>query len=87
MLRGFNYYTFNYKSNTPYYQEGKVTAGVIAQEIKPKFDYAVLEKNKISPYTNEHYLNVNYIKFLPLVVNALKEISTKVESMSSKLNQ
>jgi hypothetical protein len=88
MLRGFNYYKFNYKPDTPFYESGKTTTGVIAQEVKSKFDYAIIENKNVLPsaLTNESYLGVNYIKFLPLVVNALREISTKVESISSKLN-
>jgi hypothetical protein len=32
----------------------------------------------------DNYLAVNYIKFLPLLVNSLKELSTRVRELSTK---
>ena len=85
LLRGFNYYTFNYKTSAPIVEAGKEAVGVMAQEIQGKFDYAVL--NDFKPYsTNEQtHLSINYIKFLPLLVNSLKTLSTKVKELSAKI--
>jgi hypothetical protein len=37
--------------------------------------------------SSENYLQVNYIKFVPLMLNALRELNNKVKTLSSTLNE
>ena len=54
-------------------------AGVIAQEIKEVLPEAVIERDT-------GYLAVRYERLIPLLIEAVKELSGKVEELQQKLN-
>jgi hypothetical protein len=85
LLRGFNYYTFNYKPGLSFHESGKESVGIIAQDVQPQFKHVIIQDFK--PYANneETYMGVNYIKFLPIIINSLKTLSTRVKELSTKL--
>ena len=66
---------------------GSVSSGVVAQEIIPIYNSAVMDSPRSIDDTNEKYLQVNYVKFLPLMLNALRELNNKVKTLSSTLNE
>jgi hypothetical protein len=69
-----NTFDWNEKSS----QLGK-DAGVIAQEIQEVLPEAVIERE-------DGHLSVSYIKIVPLLIEAVKELSQKVDKLQQKLN-
>ena len=74
-----NGYTFEYKA------DGKVSAGVIAQEVEQVLPEAVSEK-KLPLKTNDdqEYKVVNYDALHGLLIEAIKELSARVEALEAK---
>jgi len=70
-----NTYTWNEKSG----KEGN-DVGVIAQEIQKVLPEAVTERSN-------GYLAVNYEKIIPLLVESIKELSNKVESLERRITE
>jgi hypothetical protein len=68
-----NTYDWNEKSNKSGHD-----VGVIAQEIQSVLPEAVIERDN-------GYLAVDYHKIVPLLVEAIKELSHKVEILEQKL--
>ena len=66
---------------------GSVKSGVVAQEIIPIYNSAVVNSSLPVDGSSENYLQVNYIKFLPLMLNAFRELNNKVKTLSSTLNE
>ena len=73
----------------------KVEAGVLAQEVQEvfpevvqqaPFDYAADENGNLISKSGENYLTVKYEKLVPLLIEAVKELSNKVEELENKLN-
>lgn len=53
--------------------------GVIAQEVQKEFpDLVTLE--------SDGYLSVDYIQLIPILLQAIKELNTKVEFLNQKIN-
>jgi len=69
-----NTYTWNEESN----REGD-DVGVIAQEVLEVLPEAVTTRDN-------GYLAVDYQKIIPLLVEAVKELSNKVSALEDKLN-
>jgi hypothetical protein len=54
--------------------------GVIAQEVQKQFpDLVSLE--------DDGYLAVDYIQFIPILLQAIKELNAKVETLNQKINK
>jgi hypothetical protein len=71
----------------PYPQSGKESAGIIAQDVQPNYNYAISNfVRPVVPDDTGDYLRVNYVKFLPLLVNSLKVLSTQVKEISSRID-
>ena len=68
--------TFDWNDKSP--QLGK-DAGVIAQEIQKVLPEAVVERE-------DGHLSVSYTKIVPLLIEAVKELSQKVDELQQKLN-
>lgn len=68
-----NIFDWNEKSN----QSGR-DLGVIAQEVRDVLPEAVIERE-------DGHLSVSYQKLVPLLVEAIKELSSKVEHLEQKL--
>jgi hypothetical protein len=63
----------------------KPDVGVVAQDIATVWDYAIASPSKNRPLSgSEPYMKVNYTKFVPLLINALQELSSQVLQLSSK---
>jgi hypothetical protein len=88
-LRDINYYTFKFKDMEVLhsYDRGSVRSGVVAQEIIPIYNSAVMPSSLPIDGSSESYLQVNYTKFVPLMLNALRELNNKVKTLSSTLNE
>jgi len=87
MLKTFNYYNFTFNDKAGKEIAGKQSAGLIAQQIKPVFNFAVYENKRINaPDGEDPYMTVKYYKFIPVAINAIKELSTKVKELSAQLN-
>ena len=67
-----NTFTWNEKSS----KVGE-DVGVIAQEVQKLFPSAVREKEN-------GYLKVDYVRLVPVLIEAIKELSSKVEKLESK---
>jgi hypothetical protein len=75
-----NGYTFNYKA------DGKVSAGVIAQEVEKVLPEAVSEKElPLKADDGEQYKVVNYDALHGLMIEAIKELTNKVNELEAKL--
>ena len=75
-----NGYTFNYKA------DGRVSAGVIAQEVEKVLPEAVAEKGL--PYKaddDQMYKVVSYDALHGLLIEAVKELSAKVKELEAKV--
>jgi len=70
-----NTYNWNEKSN----KEGN-DVGVIAQEVEKILPEAVITRDN-------GYLAVDYHKIVPLLIEAIKELSQKVSDLENKLNK
>ena len=70
--------TFNWNSASQY--EGKGDTGVIAQEIE------ALDLPGVSTTRDDGYKAVRYEKLVPLLIEAIKELSAKVDNLEQKLS-
>ena len=68
--------TFTWNEDSVY--DGLNDVGVIAQEIREVIPEAVVERDN-------GYLAVDYHKIIPLLVEAIKDLSSKVDSLEQKL--
>ena len=74
-----NGYTFEYKA------DGKVSAGVIAQEVEQVLPEAVSEKKlPLKTDDDQDYKVVNYDALHGLLIEAIKELSARVEALEAK---
>jgi hypothetical protein len=74
-----NGYTFEYKA------DGKVSAGVIAQEVEAVLPEAVTEKLlPLKADDGQEYKVVNYDALHGLLIEAVKELSARVEALEAK---
>ena len=74
-----NGYTFEYKA------DGKVSAGVIAQEVEQVLPEAVSEKQlPLKADDGQEYKVVNYDALHGLLIEAVKELSARVEELEAK---
>jgi len=74
-----NGYTFEYKA------DGKVSAGVIAQEVEKVLPEAVTEKLlPLKTDDGQEYKVVNYDALHGLLIEAVKELSARVEALEGK---
>jgi hypothetical protein len=75
-----NGYTFTYKA------DGKVSAGVIAQEVEKVLPEAVSEKElPLKADDGEQYKVVNYDALHGLMIEAIKELKAEVADLKSQL--
>lgn len=74
-----NGYTFEYKA------DGKVSAGVIAQEVESVLPEAVSEKQlPLKTDDDQEYKVVNYDALHGLLIEAVKELAARVEALEAK---
>ena len=74
-----NGYTFTYKA------DGKVSAGVIAQEVEKVLPEAVSEKElPLKADDGEQYKVVNYDALHGLLIEAIKELTKRVKELENK---
>jgi len=74
-----NGYTFEYKA------DGKVSAGVIAQEVEAVLPEAVSEKQlPLKTDDDQEYKVVNYDALHGLLIEAIKELTERVEALEAK---
>jgi len=75
-----NGYTFNYKA------DGKISAGVIAQEVEKVLPEAVSEKElPLKADDGQEYKVVNYDALHGLMIEAIKELKAEVADLKSQL--
>jgi hypothetical protein len=91
-LNGF-YYTNNDFAKSVGYTDEKIQVGVSAQEVKnilpevvsiAPFDIDELSKGMKSK-SGENYMTVQYDRLVPLLIEAIKELSNKVDELENKL--
>ena len=79
-----------------FYPPEKTEAGVLAQEVKEVFPEVVQqapfdcdadENGNVISKSGETYLTVKYEKLVPLLIEAVKELSNKVEELENQLKQ
>jgi hypothetical protein len=76
-----NGYTFNYKA------DGKISAGVIAQEVEKVLPEAVSEMElPLKADDDAEYKVVNYDALHGLLIEAVKELSAKVKELEAKVS-
>jgi hypothetical protein len=89
-LNGF-YYVNNELAKENGYNDDKLQLGLSAQEVQAvapeivglaPFDMETLEDGTIVSKSGENYLTVNYAKLVPILVEAIKELSAKVDALS-----
>ncbi|NBP03213.1 MAG: tail fiber domain-containing protein, partial [Proteobacteria bacterium] len=78
-LRGFTY-NFNEIGERLGFNTSLIHSGVSAQEVQ-----AVLPEAVCAAPASDEYLTVKYDKLVPLLIEAIKELSTKVEDLEKKL--
>jgi hypothetical protein len=91
-LRNINVYTFNWKdslsaANMPFMRikAGQSDFGFIAQELSAAWPYAVkLDGYNTTPLLDDNvsYARVNPARVLPLVMAAIKDMSTIIDQIS-----
>jgi len=80
-LNGFTY-NFNEIGQSLGFSTEIVYVGVSAQQVQ-----AVLPEAVVPAPANEDYLTVKYEKLVPLLIEAIKELSQKVSDLEDKLNK
>ena len=88
-VESLNPVTYNYKID----DEGQaVMAGLIAQEVEESLTAAGVEKNSMtllqhSPTedVNESDYQMDYLKFVPILINSIKEQQTLIESLTARI--
>jgi len=80
-LSGFTF-NFNETAQSLGFDGNTPCVGVSAQEVQKVLPEAV----KPAPI-DENYITVQYEKLVPLLIEAVKELSNKVDSLETKLNQ
>ena len=92
-------YSFDWNDKQPIYEAGTHDVGLLAQEVQEVLPEAVspapFDFYEQDPDTPEHlvgtsrsgedYLTIHHEKVVPLLVNAIKELSAKVEALEAKL--
>jgi hypothetical protein len=92
-------YSFDWNDKQPMHEAGTHDVGLLAQEVQPVLPEAVcpapFDFYGEDPDTPEHlvgtsksgedYLTIQYDKVVPLLVNAIKELSAKVEALEAEL--
>ena len=82
-LSGFTYTWTEWASEQGnQFDRSKRHVGVSAQEVQKVLPEAVAP----APF-NEEYLTVKYDKIVPLLIEAIKELSDKVSALEDKLNK
>jgi hypothetical protein len=87
-LNGFKYIE-NALANSFGYEEGETFVGLSAQEVQKVLPEAIhlapfdMNKEGMSK-SGERYLTVQYEKLVPLLVEAIKELSDKVDKLENK---
>jgi hypothetical protein len=93
-LNGF-YYINNDLAKTFGYNDSKLQVGVSAQEIQSvlpevvslaPFDFDTLEDGTTVSKSGENYLTVKYDKIVPLLIEAIKELSKEVDKIKKHIN-
>ena len=82
---------YNYKID----EEGSPKMyGLIAQDLEQALEEVGIEKNSSwllqhKPNNDEKQsdYNLDYLKLTPILINAIKELSTKVEELENKINE
>lgn len=72
-------YKFRWKEDATKLKAGKEDYGVIAQEIQSIIPEAVRETDGV--------LQVEYIKIIPLLIESIKELTNKVETLEKRLGE
>jgi len=80
-LEKINGYEFTYNSNAPKDFTGKQSYGVIAQEVKAILPHIV--ESRESDGEGGNYLGVDYVKIVPLLIEAIKELNLKIKKLES----
>lgn len=80
-LSGFTY-NFNEVGQSLGFSTETLHVGVSAQQVQ-----AVLPEAVVPAPANENYLTVKYEKLVPLLIEAIKELSQKVSDLEDKLNK
>lgn len=81
-LEEINGYEFTYNSNAPKDFANKQSYGVVAQEIKRVLPHVVQLRESDNEGSN--YLGVDYEKIVPLLIEAVKELSNKVKTLEKR---
>ncbi len=90
-LEGFTYVE-NETARAVGYANDRQQVGVSAQQVQAvlpeavhlaPFDYDVAEDGTISSKSGENYLTVDYSRIVPLLIEAIKELANKVESLEA----
>lgn len=81
----------NIEDEYDFHPNNKHEAGVLAQEIKEVLPEAVMTAPMNAPYTEKtgvdhEFLTVKYERIVPLLIEAVKELTNKVEELENKLN-
>jgi hypothetical protein len=92
-ILGISGYTFNWNENAPEDKVGKREYGVIAQEIESAgleelvFDYTrPVNKTGGDNTPPEQWKAVHYDKFVPLLIEAIKEQQKQIEELKALIN-
>ena len=88
-VESLNPVTYNYKID----DEGQaVMTGLIAQEVEESLTAAGVEKNsmtllqhKPTEDVNESDYQMDYLKFVPILINSIKEQQTLIESLTARI--
>ena len=70
-------YSFDWNDKQDIYEAGSHSIGVKAQEVQAQYPELVHERE-------DKYLSVDYVKLTAVLLEAVKELSAKVEALESK---
>lgn len=76
------WYTYNGKGGMP---EGETFTGIIAQDMQPLMPYAVKESRGLDPKSDERYLSFDGSTLTYIQINAIKELSAKLDAMQARI--